>query len=360
MYPNLTVDLKKIEKNAQIVCDFCRKWNIDVAGVIKFSNGDIKVSESYYKGGCKQLASSRTRQLKKIKETMADVETMLIRIPMISEAMEVVRWCDFSLNSEEKVLWALNDAAEECNSIHKVVLMYDVGDRREGIVERSKVVQLAQKVEREMNNLYLAGVGSSFACMSGVLPDENNLEELAICAKEIEIEIGRKLDIVSGGSSITLKVLYEDGNIPKEINHLRIGGAIANPMGLRINRGVEIEGMSEEAFLLTAEVVEVGEKGSAVGSSGKNWAGQSVEIVDNGLRRRAIVALGSQDIGDAKQLVPVDKNITVIGGSSDHTVLDIGDVDHIVEPGDKIEFRVFYMPLLYCFATDNVELIYRE
>lgn len=359
MYPNLTIDLKKIENNGKIICDFCRQWDIDVAGVIKFSNGDMEISKAYAKGGCSQIASSRTRQLKAIKKNMPEVNTMLIRIPMISEVEDVVKWCDYSLNSEEKVLWALNDAAEKNGTIHNVILMYDVGDRREGIVERDGVVELAEKVEKEMNHLHLAGVGSSFACMSGVVPDENNLEELATCARKIQEVLNRKLEIVSGGSSITLKVLCEGEKIPREINHLRIGGAIANPMGIRINRGVEIKGMSEDAFLLTAEVIEVSEKGSAVGSSGKNWAGKSVEIIDNGLRKRAIVALGSQDIGDAKQLVPVDKNIEVIGGSSDHTVLDVTDVSYEIEPGDKIEFRAFYMPLLYCFSTDNVQLIYR-
>ena len=154
--------------------------------------------------------------------------------------------------------------------------------------------------------------------MSGVLPDWDNLSEFASGAEYIESLIGRRLEIVSGGSSITLTLIAAGKPIPEKINHLRIGGAIANPMGIRRNRGVEIEGM----------------------------------------RRRAIVALGSQDIGDPKQLVPLDSGVEVVGGSSDHTVLDVTDSEKNFRPGDVVRFRAYYMPLLYCFSTRHVSKYY--
>ncbi len=92
--------------------------------------------------------------------------------------------------------------------------MQDVGDRREGIYGRDKVVELALSVEREMKHLHLAGIGAPFACASGVLPDWDNLSELAGTAAQIESAIGRKLEIVSGGSSITLTLLACGKPIP--------------------------------------------------------------------------------------------------------------------------------------------------
>ena len=81
---------------------------MEVAGVIKFSDGNINVARAYHEGGCRQLASSRTVHLERIKKEIPEAITMLIRIPMISECAEVVRWCDISLNSQEKVLRELN------------------------------------------------------------------------------------------------------------------------------------------------------------------------------------------------------------------------------------------------------------
>lgn len=155
-----------------------------------------------------------------------------------------------------------------------------------------------------------------------------------------------------------MTLLANDMPIPTEINHLRIGGAIANPMAIRRNRGVEIPGIREDAFKLTAEIVEVAAKPSAAAGSGKNWAGQIVKREDIGTRVRAIVAIGSQDIGDAAQLIPQMKGIDVLMGSSDHTILDVTNSRRRWMPGDTIDFSLYYMALLYCFATCNVTINY--
>lgn len=358
-YPALEVYLDAVRENAQEMCAFCKKRGMNVAGVVKFSDGDMEIARAYYEGGCRQIASSRTVHLKCIRKALPEATTMLIRIPMPSEVEEVTQWCDISLNSEEKTLRMLNDAAGRYGKTHGVILMLDVGDRREGVVGVDRLLQLALMVEREMEHLKLVGIGSSFACVSGVLPNQENLQELADGARKIEKVIGRKLDIVSGGSSISLTMLTADKPMPPEINHLRIGGAIANPIGIRKNRDVSIDGLREDAFKLTAEIVEIGWKPSVAQGSGKNWAGQTVVFEDKGMRKRAVIALGSQDVGDAMSLMPFDENIKVIGGSSDHTVLDITDSTRDWNVGDKISFSLFYMNLLYCFATQHVGIIYK-
>ncbi len=358
-YPVLEVDLNAVRENAQEMCAFCKKRGMSVAGVVKFSDGDIEIARAYHQGECSQIASSRTVHLERIRKALPEATTMLIRIPMPSEVEEVIQWCDISLNSEEKTLRMLDDTAGRYGKSHGVVLMLDVGDRREGVVGVDRLLHLALMVEREMAHLKLMGVGSSFACVSGVLPDQENLQELADGARKIEDAIGRKLDIVSGGSSISLTMLAADKPMPPEINHLRIGGAIANPMGIRKNRGVFIDGLRENAFKLTAQIIEIGWKPSVTQGSGKNWAGQTVVFEDKGMRKRVVIALGSQDVGDAMSLMPLDESVSVIGGSSDHTVLDITDSTRDWKVGDNISFSLFYMNLLYCFATRHVGIIYK-
>lgn len=357
-YPVLNVDLNAIRENASVMTSFCKERGISVAGVIKFSDGSLEIAKAYADGGCREIASSRTRHMRAIKSAYPEITTMLIRIPMFSECMDVVKWCDISLNSEELILRRLDECAAVYRRKHRVLLMLDVGDRREGVVGSEELVRLAMLVEKELVNLELAGIGSSFACASGVLPDWDNLSELAEAAEAVEAAIGRKLDIVSGGSSISLTLLANDMPVPKKINHLRIGGAIANPMAIRRNRGVEIPGLREDAFTLTAEIVEVQTKPSAAAGTGKNWAGQIVEREDIGTRTRAIIALGSQDIGSAEQLIPQMKGVSVLTGSSDHTILDVTDSRRRWLPGDLVDFSLYYMGLLYCFSTRGVEIKY--
>ena len=357
-YPVLEVNTSYIRDNAKVMTDYCKKQGVAVAGVIKFSDGDLKIAKAYSQGGCAQIASSRMVHLKHIKSKMPEVTTMLIRAPMLSEVPEVVKYCDISLNSEKETLLALNRQAGLLGKKHGVILMLDVGDLREGVIDINELCCLAVLTECELQNLKLMGIGSSFACFGSILPTKENLSTLVSAARLIESKINRKLEIISGGSSVSL-IVMQKGDLPEGINHLRIGGAIANPRNIRINRGVAIDGMKEDTFVLKAELIEVNVKPSRpFGESSINWTGNKVEFEDKGLRRRAIAAIGSQDIGDGMKLFPCEEGIRVIGCSSDHTILDMEESCKPWKVGDKVSFYPGYAPLLYSFSTKHVSIKY--
>ena len=118
--------------------------------------------------------------------------------------------------------------------------------------------------------------------------------------------------------------------------------------------------MREDSIRLSAEIVEIHEKASAPkGQSTKNWAGETVAREDKGRRMRAILALGSQDVGDAATLIPVDSGVEVVGCSSDHTIVDVTDTDKLWKSGDILTFKVRYANMLYAFSGDHVSVEYR-
>ena len=283
---------------------------------------------------------------------------MLLRIPMLCEAEDVVMYADYSLNSELRTMQALNEAAGALGRTHKVILMLDVGDRREGYASIEELADAVMAVKKTLPHLQVAGVGTNYGCVSGVLPDDENLAFLCEGAQAVEDVLGHPLEIVSGGSSSSLIRWSKSLPLPEKINHLRIGGYILNPVNMRLNRGVEIPEMNEDTFCLKAQVVEVKEKNGVVGT-GKNWKGETVQFTDGGVRRRAIIAAGSMDIGDAFNLLPKDEKIAVIASSSDHTVLDVTDRETPVNVGDILEFRLRYGALLQIFATRHVAIEYR-
>jgi predicted amino acid racemase len=355
-YPVLEVNSSYLQNNAHIMTKYCAKQGVSVAGVIKFSDGNINIADCYHQGGCEQIASSRVVHLKRIKREFPEVVTMLIRLPMLSEVSDVVRFCDISLNSERDTLIELNREAGKLVKKHSIMLMLDVGDLREGVINSNELYKLAMHVEYKLSNLDLIGIGSSFACFGSILPTNENLGTLLSAAALIEEGIGRKLKIISGGSSVSLTIMQKEG-IPKGINHLRIGGAIANPRNIRINRGVKIEGMEEDTIILKAELIEVNVKPSCpFGQSSLNWTGNKVSFEDKGLRKRAIVALGSQDIGNASNIFPREEGVKVIGCSSDHMILDIEDSNKGLKVGDIVSFNLSYAALMYAFSTRHVNI----
>ena len=356
-YPVLDVNLSAIRTNAQVLCDMCAKNNISVAGIVKFSDCDLQVARAYRDGGCKQLGVSRAKHLKKLKESFSGVQTLLTRAPTRGDLEGCARYADLSLHADGDVLVALNTEAEKWSTNPGVILMLDVGDLREGVDHIPALVDLALLCE-DLPNLRLMGVGTNLACMNGVLPSDENLSFLVNGAEAVERAIGRRLDIISGGSSINLLLLKDGINrMPSRINHLRLGGVIANPMNIRMNRGLTFQGMREDTITLTAEMIEIHEKDSVPkAASTKNWAGLTVVREDKGRRMRGILALGSQDVGDSATLIPMEAGVEIVGCSSDHTIVDVTDSGKTWKSGDTITFKVRYANMLYAFSGDHVEI----
>lgn len=359
-FPALTVNLDAMRKNAQVLCDICANNGISVAGIIKFSDCDLQVAQAYKEGGCAQLGVSRAKHLKALKEAFPNTETLLTRSPTRGDLEDTARYADLSLHADKDVLKALNEEAAKHNTFPGIILMLDVGDLREGVDNIPELVELATLCE-SLSNLRLRGVGTNHACMNGVLPSWENLTFLVEGAEAVEAAIGRKLDILSGGSSINLLLLKEGvSRMPPRINHLRLGGSIANPMNIRLGRGVTFPGLREDSVTLTAEIVEIHEKASAPKGATKNWAGQTIAREDKGRRLRAILALGSQDVSDAATLIPLDSGVEVVGCSSDHTIVDVTDTGRAWKSGDTLTFRVRYSNMLYAFSGDHVTVEYRR
>lgn len=357
-FPALEVNLDAIATNAKVLCDICRNNGISVAGVIKFSDCDLQIAKAYSEGGCAQIGVSRAKHLKKLKEAYPNIETLLTRAPTSGDLEFTTKYADLTLVADVDILKALNDEAAKWNTHPGIILMLDVGDLREGVDNIPELVEMGKLCET-LPYLNLRGVGTNHACMNGVLPSYENLSFLIEGAEAIEAAIGRKLDIISGGSSINLLHL-KDGisKMPPRINHLRLGGSIANPMNIRLVRGISFAGMREDSVRLTAEIVDIHEKASAPKNSTKNWAGQTVVREDKGRRMRAILAVGSQDIGDAMLLSPLASGLEIVGCSSDHTIVDVTDSGKVWKTGDTITFQVRYGNMLYAFSGDHVTIEY--
>jgi predicted amino acid racemase len=353
-YPMLEFNLKKLYNNTKIVTKLCEDNGIKVAGIIKGFGGIAEGAEEMVKGGCYQIGSSRIEQLKALKDRGFDIPLLLVRIPMMCEIEDVVKYSDISLVSEKETLNLLNKEAKAQNKIYGVVLMYDLGDLREGVFYKEELIRLAEYVEYESDNLYLEGIGSNLSCYGSVAPTTENLSQLAEAATEIEEKLNRKLNIISGGGTTTLPLLVR-GGVPKKINHLRIGEGINNTQDLPLYWDTNIEGLDPDVFVLKAQIVEINEKPThPIGQLMVNAFGDLPHYEDRGIRKRAIIALGNQDLGDSSRLVPKDKNMIVLGASSDHTILDIHDCKTEYKLGDIIEFNILYQAMLMTTLSDYV------
>ena len=152
---------------------------------------------------------------------------------------------------------------------------------------------------------------------------------------------------------IALKLL-EDGLLPREINHLRVGEAILYGEDTTGNRF--LEGYHQDAFHFKAQVVELRRKPSVpIGERGRDGKGDIPEYPDRGVRLRAICAAGKQDVAWAA-LTPTLPGAEMIGASSDHLIVDVEDCAGQVHVGDWMDFRCGYMAVLDATTSAYVEV----
>ncbi len=356
--PRLLVKLSNIRRNAEAVCGLCSRRGISVAGVVKGACGALPVARAVLEGGCAQLASSRLSQLEGIRSALPQAKTLLIRMPAPEEAHRVVRACDLSLNTEERTLRALSAAAADAGVTHGVILMYELGDLREGVASREALVRLAQVAE-SLPGLHLAGVGGTLNDIYGVSPSRENMQELVSAFRAVEEAIGRKLDILSGGSTTSLPMLLQ-GQLPAEINHLRVGEAILTGRDLPDLWGCQVPGCDCDTLVLEASVIECNRKPTRPwGLRSQNGFGEQPPLPpDRGIRQRAILNVGRCDVGEVSQLI-CPEGVSVIGASSDHLVVDVQELPGL-SVGDSLGFRLFYQGMLFAFQSADVEKVYIE
>lgn len=349
--PCLFTDLTIVRDNAQAMVELCRAHGITPAGVTKLACGSREVAQAYIEGGITILADSRIANLKKLADMPA--QKLLLRIPQVSLAQETVAYADISLNSEAHTLRALSAAAVALQRTHKVIVMHDLGDLREGCIDPEETKALA-RLAHELPGLHLEGLGANLACYGGVEPTTENQQYLVDLAKEIEQELGCELRTISGSSSAGLPLLLRGGT-PKGINQLRLGASLI--MGFGLNDEA-IPGTRQDAVKLAVEIVELKDKPSVpINSTALDAMGRKPVFEDIGVHRRALCAIGEQDV-QLSQLMPLDPGVKVIGGSSDHLILDVTHSASGYQLGDAIYFELGYSGVLQCMTSEYIDKCY--
>jgi predicted amino acid racemase len=346
--PRLEVNLGAITHNTRTLVDRLARVGIGVTGVSKATLGSPAVAAAMLRGGASGIGDSRIGNLAVLR-TAGVAPLTLIRTPMLSEVADVVRLGDTSLNTEPVVLDALAGAALALGTIHDVVLMVELGDLREGVAVHD-VVDLARHVRRQPG-LRLIGLGTNLACRCGVVPDQAKMEELSRLTVRVEAACQTLLAVVSGGNSANLGWALSTGDTGR-INDLRLGEAIL--LGTEPSYRRPIEGLRLDAFTLVAEVIEVRLKPAQPwGTVAQATFGHVPAPSGTGTVRQAIVALGRQDTDPDGTVAR--RSFPMLGMSSDHLVLDVGDQD--VSVGDELAFDLDYSALVRAMTSPFITTV---
>lgn len=333
-----------------------KEWSL----VVKVLGGNQKILNRLIKepviDEIHSIASSYWQELQLVGRIKENMRTMSIKPTLCAHADRVVANAEVSLDSAIESIAMLNEAAKQRKTKHKIIVMIELGDLREGL-RREGLIPFYDSIA-SLPNIDLVGMGANIGCMFGDLPTYDKLLQLVIYAQLIETRYNHTLETISGGTSITLPLLAK-GQVPPGINHFRIGEAVF--LGTSPYDNKPFMDLHEDGFMLEANILEIFRRES-LPKTKWNYLPKSQRDRDNegeGGSYKALVDFGLIDV-NPKYLIPCDESITLYGSSSDLSVYDCGVNSSNYKVGDTICFKMKYMGLAQLMNSKHVDVRFAD
>ena len=285
-----------------------------------------------------------------------DTRPVLISLPPLHRADDVVRIFDRSPVDSMEALESLDAAASRLGRSHKVIIMLDLGDMREGVpVAHAK--DFFQAAQGRFPHLQLDGLGVTMGCLYGAAPDDIAMKQMADAAAALHAIAGSCPRISLGGSVFWdwWAEHHDEFRRPEgSVVELRIGDPLLLGYDSYHNKDSAGGHFRRDLFKLHATVLEIMERDlQQPRVQTINGQGESVKVKQSGLHRRALLDCGilhtnvlqlSLDIPDA----------AIVDFSGNYTILDITNCAVPVHAGDTISFTPAYWAVAQSFRNPMV------
>lgn len=341
------INLEALRHNLEVIDEWMREHGATWTVVTKVLCGQPDTLSALWTMGARSMGDSRLRNVRCIQEAVPDPgpETWYLRVPNLSSIGDVVALSDVSLNSETKIIEALNAEAARQGRTHRVIIMIELGDLREGILPGS-LIRFYEQVF-QLKHIEVLGIGSNLGCISGQVPTIDQYMQLVLYRELLELKFGRHLPLISAGTSVALPMLLE-GQVPRAINHFRIGESLF--LGNNLITGAQLPSLRNDTVMLEAEVVEIKRKGLVpIGANGGTSPFAAIEpspdLTPGQRGYRVLVNIGRLDT-DSDGLRPEDPSFQIAGASSDITVVNVGDEPGNIKVGSTLRFSLNYAAML--------------
>ncbi|MDQ7113167.1 alanine racemase [Staphylococcus simulans] len=327
------IDLAKIQFNALMLKEKLAQRNLEMMPVIKCIAGDKLIVESLKTLGFDQMGDARMVNIDQIHD--GAFSYMLIRTPNRSELEDCIEKTDISIQTDLETIRLLNETAKSMGKKHKILLMVDWKDSREGVLTYD-VVKYIEEI-MYMSHICLTGLAFNFMCFLDIPPTEEDILRMNQFVQAVEKETGYTLKMISGGNSSALPLL--DYCTFGRINHLRIGESLFR--GISTVDQKPIHYLFQNAITLKAEIIEVKPR---------------IDIQHDRSYLQAILDIGHIDTV-IEDITPLNDQVKIMGATSDHLMIDLQNTDYY-QTGDIIEFTLGYNALAQSMYQKTLKHVY--
>jgi predicted amino acid racemase len=334
------INLQSLNENLKTIGNWMDAHGACWTVVTKVLCGHQETLRALQAMGVRSMGDSRLENLQVIERIAPDFESWYLRVPDLTSVTDVARLTDVSLNSEIETIESLNDEARRMGKTHGIVIMIELGDLREGILPGS-LIDFYEHVFC-LSHIEVKGIGANLGCLAGAVPTVDQFMQLVLYRELLELKFQHPLPLISAGSSAVLPLVL-DKQLPKPINHFRIGEAIF--LGTDLINGGILPGLRSDAIVLEAEIAEIKKKSLVSLAETTAMTPFISEVSEDrapGQRGyRALVSIGNLDT-EISGLTPLNPRYSIAGASSDITVVNIGEDADGLKVGDTIRFRPNY------------------
>ena len=350
MAVTLTIDLAAVRHNSAALGRRLALQGIDVVGVTKSVDGEPDVGAAMLAGGAVGLADSRLPSLSRLAARGLGPR-LLIRPPQHDELDLALEVADVLLLSDLSTARALS--ARAAGRTVSILMIVDLGDRRDGVLPDDAVALAAQLAA--LPGLALSGIAVQFACISGLQPSL----DLFAQADEILTAVAGSCEgepTLSLGGTYCLPHLFE-GFRPRHACHIRLGAALFYGH-YTLPAVTPVPGLMRADPMLTATVIESRVKpGLPPGLIGPDAFGHVPETsLPQAEARHVLLALGRRD-SEPRALHPLLPESYIAGMSSDHALLI---TTAPLAAGDTVDFALDYEGLVRAVTSPYVRKVFTE
>ena len=331
-------NLLQIER---IVAERGGSWTL----VTKVLCGNEEVISELIAMGVRSVGDTRIDNFRSFPMADAPIERWYLRVPPPSMTGDIIHFTEVSLNSEKATIRQLDRDAGAAGKRHKIIVMIELGDLREGVLPGSLIDFYTNIFS--LPNIDVIGIGANLGCLSGAVPSVDQLMQLVLYRELLELKFGHELPFISAGTSAILPLL-DRCRIPTSVNHWRVGESVF--LGSDLINGGTLSGFRDDAFILEAEIAEIKHKSMVPLGETANVAPfepleTESELFPGQRGRRALITAGELDT-DVRGLIPLSPNCRIVGSSSDISVVHIDDDNDSCKVGDTLSFKLNYSALL--------------
>ncbi|MCH7415687.1 alanine/ornithine racemase family PLP-dependent enzyme [Belliella sp. R4-6] len=349
----LNLHREKLKQNFDYLKNLFEENEISWGVVSKLFCGNRAYLKELINLGVREIHDSRISNLAKVKEINPEIQTVYIKPASKRNIEKMVKYADVSLNSELTTIRWISEEAVKQDRKHKIIIMVETGDLREGVMG-DHLIDFYAKIF-ELPNIQIVGLGTNLNCLNGVMPSADKLIQLSLYKQIIELKFNIEIPWVSAGTSVTIPLMLHQ-QLPKGVNHFRIGETLY--FGVDLFEEKIIDGMNGDVFELYAEIIEMQEKPLLPsGALAANPQGEVIEIDESLYGKssfRAILDIGLLDV-DPKYLIPEDGEFEILGASSDMLILNLGLNPKGYKVGDLVKFNLKYMGALGIMNSSYVD-----